>query len=122
MWERMFKNISGSLDGVAIVLIIIYQKYLSPYKGYRCAYSVLHGANSCSSSVINHIKDYGLIRGWRNIKGQFYLCSLASKKLHSEKGKEKNKESKCCKPVDFCAGCSPINPALKLLVEKIIKF
>ncbi|MDB5806251.1 MAG: hypothetical protein JWN73_3573 [Betaproteobacteria bacterium] len=39
--------------GVALASAAIggYQRFLSPYKGYRCAYGVVHGTHGCSEAV-----------------------------------------------------------------------
>jgi len=116
----MLKNITVVMDNVAIAFITTYQKYLSPYKGFRCAYSVFHNADSCSKHIVNCIKKYGLIGGWDNIKKQFSLCSLAKIKLQDKEEKEKEKE-KCCQPADICSGCSPISPALRFLRSQVLR-
>ncbi|QPB85607.1 hypothetical protein CWC22_021600 [Pseudoalteromonas rubra] len=35
-------NIGADKDYLAILLIRFYQRFLSPYKGFRCAHAVVH--------------------------------------------------------------------------------
>ncbi len=43
----------GIIDSLAIAAITGYQRYLSPYKGFRCAHRVLHQGESCSQYSAN---------------------------------------------------------------------
>lgn len=67
-----------------IFLITLYQRYISPYKGFRCAYGCYHQTLSCSGMVKNIIAEHGLIAGWPLIKQQFAACRLAYETLQQE--------------------------------------
>lgn len=54
-----------------------YQKYLSPRKGYRCAYSVVHGGTGCSGYVKHAIRDHGIWTAWPKIMQRFRDCKTA---------------------------------------------
>lgn len=60
-----------------IFLITLYQKYLSPHKGFKCAYACYHNSLSCSGAVKKIIAEQGLISGWPLICKQFQDCRLA---------------------------------------------
>lgn len=60
-----------------IFLITVYQKYISPYKGFRCAYGCYHKTLSCSAIIKNIITEQGLLAGWPLIKQQFKQCQTA---------------------------------------------
>ena len=60
-----------------IFLISLYQKYISPYKGFRCAYGCYHKTSSCSAIIKNIIAEQGLLAGWPLIKQQFKQCQTA---------------------------------------------
>jgi len=60
-----------------IFLITLYQKHLSPHKGFSCAYACYHHSISCSSMVKNIIAEHGVIAGWPLIKQQFKQCQTA---------------------------------------------
>ncbi|MES9870619.1 MAG: membrane protein insertion efficiency factor YidD [Sedimenticola sp.] len=41
--------------------IRMYQKWLSPVKGYRCAHAAYYGGESCSSFGYKAVSDHGLL-------------------------------------------------------------
>ncbi len=69
---------------VSIALINLYQSYISPYKGFRCAYGVVHNGESCSVRVKGVIGEVGLIRGWSAIVNQFKECRMSSELLKDQ--------------------------------------
>ncbi len=82
-------------------MIGLYQKYLSPRKGYRCAYSLEHGGSGCSGAVLNILENHGLFRGWSLIKHRFQECGEAA-----EKRKKRKKEGG-----SICNDCSGVERA-----------
>ncbi|VAW70657.1 hypothetical protein MNBD_GAMMA09-3635 [hydrothermal vent metagenome] len=99
------------LKTLPLLLIRLYQKYLSPRKGYCCAYGVLYQNGSCSERVSSIIQKHGLITGWSKIKNQFILCTEAYEKIRRLDKYKRNKKSKdefkfdCCDP----SSCEVIN-------------
>jgi len=91
--------------------IKLYQKFISPKKGYRCAHSVVHGGTGCSGAVIKIIKENSFF-SWRNlINKRFADCKQANIQ-HKKDKKEKNGCKKClpdfedgCDLLDGCDGC-----------------
>lgn len=81
------------MDKLALLLISIYQQYLSPYKGYRCAYAVLHDKQSCSHAIKVIIHHKGLITGFSDIRQQFNQCSLAYQQIENNKDIEDDNDS-----------------------------
>ncbi len=90
------------LDTALIKTIRIYQNYISPYKGFRCAHGLLFGGDSCSSAVCKIIRRRGFFAGYPHIKQQFARCQnaysqfqqLSSETQQKNKKKNKNKRSK----------------------------
>jgi len=62
---------------IAIWGINLYQKYISPYKGYRCAYGVYHQNGTCSSIIKLHIQRHGVVKAYPMIINQFKACKDA---------------------------------------------
>lgn len=54
-----------------------YQQYISPKKGFRCAYSVAHGGTGCSGFAKHAIRDHGLWRALPAIRQRFRDCRAA---------------------------------------------
>ncbi|WP_240782748.1 membrane protein insertion efficiency factor YidD [Escherichia sp. E2661] len=52
------------MNKLLLLLIMLYQRHLSPRKGYRCAYSVLYQTQGCSGAVKEIIQQKGVIAGW----------------------------------------------------------
>ena len=74
----------------AIGLIEVYQRRLSPLKGFTCAHLVLHGGVSCSQAVKLAIAQGGLSAGWRAVKARAATCRAAMIALQT--GAEESKD------------------------------
>jgi len=62
----------------AIWLIGLYQRYVSPRKGFCCAHRVLHGQDSCSEAVRKIVEAQGVCRGYLRIWQRFHECRIAA--------------------------------------------
>ena len=60
-----------------------YQRFLSPRKGFRCAYSVLHGGTGCSGFAKYAIRDHGFWGAIPEIRQRFRDCRDASRTLRA---------------------------------------
>ena len=63
--------------------IDFYQRHLSPRKGFRCAFGVLHGGESCSQIVKHRVLDGGVRGWWKDARRQFALCGEAAELLRA---------------------------------------
>lgn len=68
-------------------LIGIYQRYVSPYKGFRCAHRVRHGGLSCSEAVRAILLEDGIWLGWSRVREQFRSCHSAAQALRRERSR-----------------------------------
>lgn len=66
------------LRPLALAAIGGYQRFLSPHKGWRCAYGALHGRGSCSDFGRRAIVDYGVVGGVRLLFRRFRGCRTAA--------------------------------------------
>ncbi len=71
------------LDSLALRVIRLYQGFLSPHKGFRCAHAALHGGESCSAAVARIVREDGLAGGRARIAAQFRSCREAHRVLHA---------------------------------------
>lgn len=93
MRQNVTKPARGRLQLVAIFLFIgllfggkhlavggieLYQRYISPYKGYRCAYGVHVGGPSCSEYGKRAISDNGVMVGTVLLFRRFQECGQAA--------------------------------------------
>ena len=76
-------NKSSMLDSVLLFLILIYQKFISPIKGFKCAHYYEHGGLSCSDFVKQTIKRRGVLYGLTVIQSRFNACRSAAALIRS---------------------------------------
>jgi putative component of membrane protein insertase Oxa1/YidC/SpoIIIJ protein YidD len=62
-----------------------YQRWISPYKGFRCAHRALHGGHSCSEFARLAILEYGITQAWPGIRQQFRECRAAFLHLRQQR-------------------------------------
>ena len=89
---------------LCILLINFYQRFMSPYKGFRCAHAAYHSGPSCSSAIKSIVKEHGLIKGRPLIKARFVECRTAYLHIVAEQedSKEKRKRRRRKKDRDWC--------------------
>lgn len=81
------------INRLAIAGIGFYQTRLSPRKGYRCAYSVLHGGTGCSGFAKHAIMDHGIWAAIAMSKQRMIACKDAATELNNGKPKKRNRSS-----------------------------
>ncbi len=62
---------------VILAAIGLYQRHLSPRKGYCCAYRTHTGKKSCSALGFRAVRRYGTILGFLVLRRRLYLCGVA---------------------------------------------
>lgn len=67
---------------IAVFLINLYQQYISPYKGFCCAYASLYGGNSCSQAIKLILIEEGCLRGYSMSQSRFRDCRNANEELN----------------------------------------
>lgn len=67
----------NTLNSVALSSIDVYQRWLSPLKGFRCAHAALFGGESCSAAVRRLVSEQGLVGGRAEIAARFQTCRQA---------------------------------------------
>jgi putative component of membrane protein insertase Oxa1/YidC/SpoIIIJ protein YidD len=90
---------------LAILLIVFYQKFISPYKGFRCAYAVLYGGDSCSEAVRKIVQSQGPVGGRQDIRVRFQACKEANEILIG-KGQRRRRQNDCEKCPDCDCDCT----------------
>jgi putative component of membrane protein insertase Oxa1/YidC/SpoIIIJ protein YidD len=89
------------MQRLVLGLIGLYQRYLSPYKGFRCAHAYLHQGESCSEAVKRLIQQEGLLKSRAHIRCRFQACRQAFIELQQnpqrrQPDKSKNHCDKAC--------------------------
>lgn len=75
----------------AIASIKLYQRYISPHKGFACAHRVLYGGESCSGYVKRAIAQKGLLEALSSAGERFDACKAASLILRSQQSESEKK-------------------------------
>jgi putative component of membrane protein insertase Oxa1/YidC/SpoIIIJ protein YidD len=99
----------------ALWLIAMYQRWISPIKGFRCAYSIMHSAPGCSGYAKVQIARHGVFAALPHIRDRFKACAAAASAMHQSKAqnsadeqKERNSNRSCLEPRQIearCLGC-----------------
>jgi putative component of membrane protein insertase Oxa1/YidC/SpoIIIJ protein YidD len=79
----------------SIALIGVYQRYVSPHKGFCCAYRVHTGRASCSEFGRRAISRHGLTAGLMLLRQRFNVCALAAVTL-AEQAKNLEEQNEPC--------------------------
>lgn len=78
-----------------IGVIKFYQRFISPHKGFRCAYSVYHQSESCSTAAVNILQQNQSIKiSIQDIQTRLVACRQANVALQNLKEKEKENQNK----------------------------
>jgi putative component of membrane protein insertase Oxa1/YidC/SpoIIIJ protein YidD len=105
-----------------------YQRHLSPWKGFRCAYRVRHGRPSCSEFAKRVALRRGLAAVPELLRERFQRCAAAAKALAhrrtraDEAGGRKRKPPTRSSSTDGCSadlgGCdAPCNAGAEVLTS-----
>ena len=60
--------------------IRLYQRHISPWKGFCCAYRVHTGRQSCSTLGLRAVRRYGVLTGLAVLRRRLYLCGVAHRR------------------------------------------
>jgi putative component of membrane protein insertase Oxa1/YidC/SpoIIIJ protein YidD len=77
---------------VLVFLITLYQKYISPIKGFRCAYHILHQGESCSEFVKRNLLEQDLITAVKLSQVRFKKCSEAAFELSKQQRRQRSSD------------------------------
>lgn len=81
------------MKSVLVFAIRLYQRYLSPHKGFCCAHAYVHGGSSCSQAVIDILNEQGVYGSYHSIRQRFQDCKQAYLSVKRKKSKKRSKSS-----------------------------
>lgn len=73
------------MQRIALASISFYRAYLSPYKGFSCAYCLHKGGLSCSAYGHRAIQRHGVLTGVRLIQRRLKQCGEIFRKHAAER-------------------------------------
>ena len=89
-----------------LLLILFYQKFISPYKGFCCAYHQYTGRASCSGLGYRAIRYYGVLKGVGVLNVRFRKCNEVYQTHYFKKQRVLNQAGHCDLPCDCDLGDS----------------
>ena len=87
-----------------LAAISAYQRYLSPHKGFCCAYRVHTGHQSCSALGFRAVRRYGVLAGLGILRRRIYLCGVAHRRFsppHKRPHRSQRGDCDCDLPLDL---------------------
>ncbi|WP_300759627.1 membrane protein insertion efficiency factor YidD [Janthinobacterium sp.] len=110
--EDLIFTLSAYSRHLALWAIRAYQRHLSPYKGFSCAYRVRTGRDSCSAYGYRVIARHGLIPGWALLRRRLHACG-AHHRAHLTRhrptfttARHRAQAGHCDLPASDCGDCS----------------
>lgn len=114
------------MGAIAVAGIDLYRRYISPYKGFRCAHNAMHAQGSCSDYGRVVFAERSLRDGMRLMRLRFQECKAAAMVAASvaqsgpthaqddDEAKRRKRSSYCDAPSVDCGSASldcapPIN-------------
>lgn len=68
------------MRNLLLALIRFYKRFISPHKGFACAYRVHTGHASCSSLGLRAIRRRGALAGLAILRERTYLCGVVHRR------------------------------------------
>lgn len=66
---------------LSLSFIRFYQRYVSPRKGFQCAYGFAGCGRSCSALGLRAVRRYGAFQGLSVLRRRLYLCGVAHRRF-----------------------------------------
>lgn len=91
---------------LVLAAIRCYQRYVSPHKGYGCAYRMHTGRHGCSALGYRAVRRFGALGGLKVLRRRLYLCGVAYRR-HAEFPRRPHRYQRgdcdpgCAVPCDF---------------------
>lgn len=94
--------LAGWLRRLTLATIVFYQRFISPHKGFRCAYRFHTGRASCSTLGLRAVRRHGAWRGIGILRVRLAQCGLKHRKYSPRRPHFRSQAGFC--DAD-CGGC-----------------
>ncbi len=84
----------NKVSGLCITVIRLYQRHISPHKGFSCAHRVLCGTVSCSAYALEQFQNKKPLEAYKLTRSRMRECSAVYRKHMSAKSKAEQKAAK----------------------------
>jgi len=89
---------------LALSAISLYQRRISPHKGFCCAYSADTGHGSCSVLGYRAVRRHGVLSGFGILLQRFERCSAAQRRVGRSAGDRRGQQGFCDVGCDLPSG------------------
>ncbi|QDF99578.1 hypothetical protein CJ010_00930 [Azoarcus sp. DD4] len=86
------------IRALALSAIRAYQRYLSPHKGFCCAYRAHTGRRSCSALGYRAVRRHGVLKGLAILRRRLYLCGVAHRRYSTPHRRPLRQQRGDCDP------------------------
>ncbi len=94
----------NSLDRLTLAAIRLYQRHISPRKGFCCAHRAAWGGPSCSAFTHDRITEVGLWGALPEVRERFSACKKAAEALRKRReAREKRRKEGNSSACEFAA-------------------
>ncbi|MEW8287294.1 MAG: membrane protein insertion efficiency factor YidD [Candidatus Thiodiazotropha endolucinida] len=95
-----------------------YKRWISPYKGYRCAYAAYHNDMSCSDYGLKILKESGWRKFIKLMYVRFKYCYEASLAINSKRNSLLSQnENDSTDDEDNVSECNPIEDSVSCCIN-----
>ena len=103
--------LESGVSSLAVLAIQAYRRWISPYKGFRCAHHALHERGSCSTYGLQVFQENGPRTAWRLLRTRFVECREAYETLlmeTTEERAERKRKKRAEKREQYSDYCIPV--------------
>lgn len=93
------------LKYLSIGLIHFYQKFISPHKGFCCAYRKYSGGRSCSHYAVVAVRRFGVSALWLSLPKRLDDCKISAIRMEEKKEHGCSKYCDYCESIEMCQSC-----------------
>ncbi len=83
--DKSVQERRSKFNSLAIFLIRLYQRYISPYKGYQCVHNYVHKQGSCSAFGIKCFESENIFTSISLILKRFQECKATAIELREDR-------------------------------------
>lgn len=91
----------SKLTRLLLDFIQFYQRFISPHKGFGCAYRVCTGGASCSELGYRAVRRFGVWRGLGVLDARLARCGAAARLMHVPRYRPRGQAGDCDLGCDF---------------------
>jgi len=85
VWDSVVSTADAAAGWLILGLITVYRRWISPFKGFSCAYRVGRGRMSCSAYGQRVVRRFGLVKGRALLRRRLAACASAARIMKAKR-------------------------------------